>query len=160
MGDIVKNHVSARDINVTRVSLVIPLIVTVFCSTLDMLFHIKNEMISISTFEEGLFWVLGTLISYYFPSFIAASITLLWQYYFAQSWSGIKEGKGGVLFLGTVAYLFFYIVYLLYADTYYIVVFAFINIIYALFVITRCIDKRILQRMSGPPNGQIVNSPN
>lgn len=160
MGDKVKNEVSAYEINSIRASLVIPLVITLFCSALDMLCHIKNGMTLVYTFEQGLFWVLGTLISYFFPSFLAASITLLWQYYFAQSWSGVKEGKGCLLFFGTLIFFFLYIVYLLFADTYYIVVFTVINVFYAYFVTTKCIDKKILQRKYGIPSGKVINSPN
>lgn len=160
MGDKVEGQVCELDINSIRASLIIPLAITVFCSALDMLCQIKLAMVSITAFKDGMFWALGALISYFFPSFLAASITLLWQYYFAKSWSGIKEGKGLLLFSGTFIYFFFYVVYLLYADTYYIICFAILNIVYAVFVIDKCIDKEILQRRSGISKGKVVNSPN
>lgn len=155
----VKNQVSAIDVKTVRASLVTPIVVTIFCFALDIVVHIKFQMVSISTVKEFLFWSLGTLISYFFPSFIAASITLLCQYYFAESWSGIKAGKGMRLFIGTLIFFFLYIVYLLFADTYYIIIFAVINIGYAFFVAENCIDPRIFRRIAGEPGGKVSNSP-
>lgn len=160
MGDKVKGQVSEGDINSVRASLVIPLIITIFCSALDMLFQIKNEMVLSNTFKECLFWILGTLISYFFPSFLAASITLLRQYYFAKNLSGVSEGKGLLLLISTIIFFFLYIVYLLFADTYYIVIFALVNVVYALFVVNKCMDKKILVGISPAPKGKVANSPN
>lgn len=159
MTDTIKNQVSAIDVKTVRASLAIPMGITIFCSAFDMLFHIKLHMISATIPKEILFWVLNTLISYFFPSFFAAALALLWQYYFAGNWSGIKAGHGMRLFIGTLIFFACYIVYLLYADTYYIIVFAVINVGYAFFVARKCIDRRIFRNIPEEPSGKVSNSP-
>ena len=153
----VKNNVSATDIQETQATLIIPLAITIICSTLDMLFRIKLGMIKIELLSDGIVWVLGTLISYYFPSFLALSCSLLWEYYFTDGWTGIKAGKGRLLFSSTVIYFVFYIIYLLCADTVFIYVFVVINIIYVWVVLKKCMDEKVLKGVSVAPNDKIRN---
>ena len=105
MNEQVKNDVSAADIQTVQATLIIPLAITGICSAFDMLFHIKLGMIELDGVNEWICWILGTLISYFFPSFLASASTLFWQYYFTDSWVGIKEGKG--LLLGIITLLYF-----------------------------------------------------
>lgn len=160
MGKQVKDVVSAVEIDGVRASLLIPLVITAVCSVFDMLFRIKLGMTVIATFEEGLFFVLGTLISYFFPSFLGAASTLLWQYYCGGGWAGIRKGKAGLLGISTLVYFVLYIVYLLYADTYYIVIFTLINVVYVLIVYLRCIDERVLNKAPVTLGNEIEKTPN
>lgn len=153
------NNVSAVDIQTVRATLIIPLAITTICSAFDMLFHIKLGMIKLNGFGQWLLWIFGTLISYFFPSFLAASSSLFWQYYFTDSWAGIKEGKGFLLGASTLLYFLLYIVYLLFADTWFIFVFVVVNIIYVWCVLDKCIDERILKKVSIAPNNKVVNDP-
>ena len=162
MSDIANSHEHKSqdsDINAVRASLIIPLIITVFCACLDMLCQIKNELFLFENYQNTIFWILGTLISYFFPSFFSAAILLLWQYYFAKSWSGLKKGIGLKLLGATIFFFFFYIVYLLFAKTWYIYCFTVINIIYACFVAGKCIDHVILQPSSETPRNNVNRSP-
>jgi len=153
------NNVSAVDIKTVRATLIIPLAITTICSTLDMLFHIKLGMIELNRFDEWLFWIFGTLISYFFPSFLASSSSLFWQYYFTDSWAGIKEGKGLLLGASTSLYFLLYIIYLLFADTWFIFVFVIVNIIYVWYVLKKCIDEKVLNKFSIAPNDKVTNNP-
>lgn len=126
----VKNDVSATDIQTVQATLIIPLAITVICSTLDMLFHIKLGMIKLNGVIEWLYWIFGTLISYFFPSFLSSASSLFWQYYFASSWAGIKKGKGLLLGVITLLYFVFYVIYLLYGNTNFIFAFVILNILY------------------------------
>ena len=158
MGNQVKNEAGAVDIQAVRAALLIPLVITVICSTFDMLFCIRLNMLELGSNEDVLFWVFKTLISYFFPSFFAAAVTLLWQYYFADVYSGVKAEKGLLLGISTLVYFFLYIIYLLYADTYYIIFFVIINLLYVWVVINKCIDDKILNKISTVPKGKAVNN--
>ena len=153
------NSVSAVDIQTVRATLIIPLAITTICSCFDMLFHIKLGMIELNSFGQWLFWIFGTLISYFFPSFLASSSSLFWQYYFTDSWAGIKEGKGFLLGASTLLYFLLYIVYLLFADTWFIFVFVVVNIIYVWYDLNKCIDEKILKKVSITPNDKVINNP-
>lgn len=153
------NSVSAVDIQIVQATLIIPLAITVVCSTFDVLFHIRLGMVSYKICEEWVFWILGTLISYFFPSFLASAGSLVWQYYFTDNWSGVKEEKGLLLFFLTVIYFVLYIVYLLFANTRFIYVFTVINILYVLLVLNKCMDEKILRRRSNRPKNKVKNVP-
>ncbi len=153
------NNVSAVDIQTVQATLIIPLAITAICSAFDMLFHIRLGMIELKTFDEWLFWIFGTLISYFFPSFLASAISLFWQYYFTNSWVGIKTGKGALLGISTLLYFVFYIIYLLFADTWFIFIFVLVNIIYVWYVLNQCIDKKVLKKNSIAPKDKVANNP-
>lgn len=155
----VKNDVSAADIQTVQATLIIPLAITVICSTLDMLFHIKLGMIKLNGVMEWLYWIFGTLISYFFPSFLASASSLFWQYYFTNSWAGIKRGKGLLLGIITLLYFLFYVIYLLFADTNFMFVFVILNILYVWCVLKKCLDEKILKRVSIAPNDKVINTP-
>lgn len=155
----VKNDVSAADIQTVQATLIIPLAITVICSTLDMLFHIKLGMIELNGVKEWLYWIFGALISYFFPSFLASASSLFWQYYFTNSWTGIKKGKGLLLGIITLLYFVFYVIYLLFADTYFIFVFVILNILYVWCVLKKCLDEKILKKVSITPNDKVINTP-
>lgn len=159
MNEQVKNDVSAADIQTVQATLIIPLAITGICSAFDMLFHIKLGMIELDAVNEWICWILGTLISYFFPSFLASASTLFWQYYFTDSWVGIKEGKGLLLGIITLLYFLFYIIYLLFADTNFIYAFVILNILYVWCVLRKCMDGKILKKVSGTPNDKIINTP-
>ncbi len=124
-----------------------------------MLFRIKLGMIKIELLNDGIVWVLGTIISYYFPSFLALSCSLLWGYYFTDAWKGVKEGKGGLLAGSTLVYFLLYIIYLLCADTVFIYVFVVINIIYVWVVLKKCMDEKVLKGVSVAPNDKVRSDP-
>lgn len=155
----VKNDVSAADIQTVQATLIIPLAITVICSTFDMLFHIKLGMIELKGVMEWLYWIFGALISYFFPSFLASASSLFWQYYFTNSWAGIKKGKGLLLGIITLLYFVFYVIYLLFADTYFIFVFVILNILYVWCVLKKCLDEKILKKVSITPNDKVINTP-
>lgn len=98
------NNVSAVDIQIVQATLIIPLAITVVCSTFDILFHIRLGTVGYEVCEEWVFWILGMLISYFFPSFLASAGSLVWQYYFTDNWSGVKEEKGLLLFVLSCIY--------------------------------------------------------
>lgn len=153
------NNVSAVDIQIVQAALIIPLAITIVCSTFDILFHIKLGTVECKTCEEWVFWILGMLISYFFPSFLASAGSLVWQYYFTDNWSGIKEEKGFLLFALTCIYFLIYIIYLLFADTGFIYVFTIINVLYVWVVLNKCIDEKILKRFSNRPKNRVKNVP-
>lgn len=153
------NNVSAVDIQIVQATLIIPLAITIVCSTFDILFHIRLGTVEYKTYEEWVFWILGMLISYFFPSFLASAGSLVWQYYFTDNWSGIKEEKGFLLFALTCIYFLIYIIYLLFADTRFIYVFTIINALYVWVVLNKCIDEKILKRFSNRPKNKVKNVP-
>lgn len=153
------NNVSAVDIQIVQATLIIPLAITIVCSTFDILFHIRLNTVGCETFEEWIFWILGTLISYFFPSFLASAGSLVWQYYFTDNWSGVKEEKGLLLFFLTCIYFLIYIIYLLFANTGFIYVFTIINVLYVWIVLNKCIDEKILKRFSNRPKNKVKNVP-
>lgn len=153
------NNVSAVDIQIVQATLIIPLAITGVCSTFDILFHIRLGTVGYEVCEEWVFWILGTLISYFFPSFLASAGSLVWQYYFTDNWSGVKEEKGLLLFFLTLIYFVIYIVYLLFANTRFIYVFAIINVLYVWLVMDKCIDEKILKRFSNRPKNKVKNVP-
>lgn len=155
----VKNDVSATDIQTVQATLIIPLAITVICSTLDMLFHIKLGMIKLNGVIEWLYWIFGTLISYFFPSFLSSASSLFWQYYFASSWAGIKKGKGLLLGVITLLYFVFYVIYLLYGNTNFIFAFVILNILYVWCVLKKCLDEKVLKKVSIIPNDKVINTP-
>ena len=143
----IENDVSDDDIQIARATLIIPLAITIICSTLDMLFHVKMGIIKLNGVINLLYWMAGTFISYFFPSFLASACFLLWQYYFTNSWSGIKQGKGLLLGIITLLYFLFYIIYLLFANTIFVFVFIILNILYVWCVLKKCLDERVLKRI-------------
>lgn len=155
----VKNDVSATDIQTVQATLIIPLAITVICSTLDMLFHIKLGMIKLNGVIEWLYWIFGTLISYFFPSFLSSASSLFWQYYFTSSWAGIKKGKGLLLGVITLLYFVFYVIYLLYGNTNFIFAFVILNILYVWCVLKKCLDEKVLKKVSIIPNDKVINTP-
>lgn len=154
----VKNDVSVDDIQAIQADLIIPLVITIICSTFDMLFHIKLGMIELDGIMKWLYWIFGTLISYFFPSFLASAISLFWQYYFTNSWSGIKNGKGKLLGIITLLYFFFYVLYLLFADTNFMFIFVILNILYVWCVLKKCLDEKILKKVTTTPNDKVINT--
>ena len=153
------NNVSAVDIQIVQATLIIPLAITVVCSTFDILFHIRLRTVEYEVCEDWVFWILGMLISYFFPSFLASAGSLVWQYYFTGNWSGIKEEKGLLLFVLSCIYFFLYIIYLLYEDTVFIYVFTIINVLYVWLVLNKCMDEKILKRFSNRPKSKVKNVP-
>lgn len=83
----------------------------------------------------------------------------MWQYYFTDNWSGVKEEKGLLLFVLTCIYFLLYIIYLLFADTGFIYVFTLINVLYVWVVLNKCIDEKILKRFSNRPKNKVKNVP-
>lgn len=152
------NNVSAIDVQIVQATLIIPLVITGICSTFDILFHIKLDMVNYKSCEEWAFWILGTLISYFFPSFLTSAGSLVWQYYFANNWSRVKKEKGLLLFSLTFIYFVLYIIYLLYADTAYVYFFTVINILYVWLVFNKCMDEKI-KRFSNKPKNEANNAP-
>ena len=160
MNNQVNNEVSAEDILAVQASLLIPIIITIFCSALDIIFQLELTKVEIVSFKQGTFWVLTTLISYFFPSFFAGAITLFWQYYFAGGYSGIRKGRGFLLGMSIVVYLFFYIIYLLCSKKFlYTLFFALFNAVYAYFVITKCVDEKIIKKATTVPKTEVMNQP-
>lgn len=142
----IENDVSDNDIQIARATLAIPLAITIICSTLDMLFHVKLGIIKLNSVIKFLYWIAGTIISYFFPSFLASACYLLWQYHFTNSWSGIKKGKGLLLGITTLLYFVFYIIYLLFANTIFVFVFIILNILYVWCVSKKCLDEKVLKK--------------
>lgn len=159
MNNQVKNDVSDTDIKMAQATLIIPLVITVICSTLDMLFHIKLGMIKLNGVIEWMYWISGTLISYFFPSFLASASSLFWQYYFTDGWAGVKKGKGLLLGVITLLYFLFYVIYLLFADTNFIFVFVILNILYVWCVLKKCLDEKLLKKIFITPNDEVMNTP-
>lgn len=155
----IKNNVSATDIQTVQATLVIPLAITIICSTFDMLFHIKLGMIKLNGVMKWSYWIFGTLISYFFPSFLASASSLFWQYYFTNSWAGIKTGKGLLLGGITLLYFLLYVVYLLFADTSFTFVFVLLSLLYVWFVLKKCLDEKIFKKVSITPNDKVMNTP-
>lgn len=154
------NSVSAYEINIVRSSLMIPLLITVVCSTLDLFFHIRFNMVDFECCEECVFWVLETLISYFFPTFLSATVSLIIQcFVFTDNWSGVKDEKGFLLIILTLIYLVLYIIYLTFTNTKFVYVFCVINILYVWLVLNKCIDEKILKRLSTKPNNTVKNVP-
>lgn len=152
----IKNAVSENEIKVVLASLIIPAIVTVVCSSCDILFHYRLGATNCSTFKEWVFWGIRTLTSYFFPTIFASTLNFIWQYYLSENWSGIKDKKGIILSLGCFAYFMMYIVYLLFDESYYIIAFTIINVIYVRFVYG-CIDDRVF-KMSNTLMANEINS--
>ena len=148
----VKNNASAENITEVRAALIIPVVITIMCSTFDMLFHVKLGMVHFHGLSEWVYWIFGTLISYFFPSFFASAVSLIWQYYFTEGWAGIKEGKGISLGISTFIYFCFYIIYLLFSDSFFVYIFTALNILYVKFVLSKCVDEKIL-------SCRIINKP-
>lgn len=159
MGKKVLNNVSAVDIQIVQATLIIPLAITIICSTFDILFHIHLKMTNCNTFNEWGSWVSTTLISYFFPSILALICSLLRQQYFTDNWSGIKEEKKLLLFFLTFIYFLLYIIYLLFLNTLFVYVFIAINIFYVLFVFKKCVNKKIFKKCSNRPKNKIKNAP-
>lgn len=155
----VLNNVSAVDIKIAKATLIIPLAITIICSTFDILFHIRLNMVNCKNYKEWGFWILSTLISYFFPSFLALAYSSLWQYYFTDNWSGIKKGQGLLLFILTSIYFFLYIVYLLFANTPFIYAFIAINILYVWIVLNKCVNEKIFEKCSNRPKNKAKNIP-
>lgn len=155
----VVNSVSAVDKQIVRATLIIPLAITIICSTFDILFHIRLKMVEFTVLEEWMFWGLGLLISYFFPSLVATAGSLEWQYFFTDNFSGIKRGKGLLLSILTLIYFVLYIIYLLFADTIFIYVFTGINVLYVYVVLNKCIDEQVLKRSSTKPSNNVENYP-
>lgn len=154
-----ENNVTIDDIHSIRASLLIPLGITIICSFLDLMFQFKFGRIISETLSKRVIYIFGVLISYFFPSFLASAISLWWQYYFTDKWSGIKNNKGFLLSMASLTYVVFYIVYLLYSDTIFVFVFTLINILYVWCVLSKCIDKRMLKSDSLTPQNEITKSP-
>lgn len=156
----VVNNVSANDVRMVQAALVIPLAITILCSTFDILFHIRLDNTEFKNCEECLLWMVETLIAYFFPSFMAIACSMAWQYFFTDIWSGIKEEKGNILACATLIYFVLYIIYLLFENTIFVYAFVVISLIYVWLVLKKCIDGRIFIRSSNRPKSKIINFPN
>ena len=155
-----KNDVSKEDINAIRAPLIIPLIITVICFTFDLLCNFKFELVECNGFNEYSTLITRTLVSYFFPAFFAAAVTLLWQCYFAKQWSGIKSDKKLFLAIITVIYFCAYFIYLIAMDTGFIYIFLLLSGIYVWLVLSKCIDKVILKKITVEPKACVTGSPN
>lgn len=144
-----------------RVLLVLPLLITGCCALFDMVVHIQFNLVDFKGSLSIIQWVCRTLVSYFFPSFLVTSLTLLWQDFFTDSWSGIKEGKGSLFLKIVIIYFISYIFYLLLINTSYVIVFVGINLVYVILVLCFTVDDRVLSNKDDKslPKDSVIKTP-
>lgn len=166
-----EKQATTTDVVNARALLMIPLIITIVCAFFDIIFQWRLGILTevangadTAEIVENVQWfeilckILGILISYFFPAFLSAAITFFWQYYFSNTWSGVRYGKGILLGSLTLLYFVLYIVYLLFSNTFYIIIFAIISGVYVALILNKCIDAKIFQADTSPGT-KVVNTP-
>jgi hypothetical protein len=159
MASKIKNEVTAMDIYMVQASVAIPFGITIICSFFDIIFHVRLKTVSYDATISWFIWGTGVLISYFFPTFLAAALSLCWQYYFTDSWSGLKGRYALPLAIACIVYFSLYIVYLLFSETVYAFLFLTLSIGFAAFVFKKCIDPKVLSKIHTGIGNKVVKEP-
>ena len=168
MASKVEYDITQDDINDVRATLIIPITVTIICVMVDIFAQVDNDTLFVIKVAEGssqilivetMHKVINIVLSYFFPTFISASVALLWEYYLSKTkkWTGLKVNKAFPLFWWTLGYLIAYFVYLMFMKFISTVFFTMISIGYAVFVF-KCIDSQVF-KVNTTPKNKVVHTP-
>lgn len=140
-----------------RISFWTPFFITIACCFFECV-HFAVQETEID-FLTGLNDILRMVISYFFPTFMAAAVTALLACFKDKlSYSGIKPGREWCLFVFTFIYGVLYIAYLMIYDKLGVVIaFSVISVLYVVLVILGCVDPRVSIRKK---TLKVKNTPN
>lgn len=138
----------------------IPIFITIMCVCFEFANFTEQELGIIKTVQT----LLMMLISYFFPTFFSAAVTCIITYYvFEEKETGIRKEKFPAFCVFTILYFFAYIFYWKGHNLLpYIAFFSICSILYAYFVMKKCVDKEfsLVRMIINAKDTKVKNAPN